>query len=595
MAETENKENYIPQSDTDKEISNRIFNDFRIWRDNRNKKFSYFRNRTWLEYINDSNQRFNNYKVKPDWKEPWQANFSDTTTHAKLMAIIAQQVANQFGVSFGSRFSNDFLSQLLAKILQDIYDFTDGGNGAGTRNGELDTLLTTLKSCREGTVIGFEGYRKDKYFEGVDARLVPIDEYFPSDMTKFNIWEDPKKIWRSVMSEDEFKMRYNGWYQADKVKCRARVNTEEMNYFHFSDGLEQDQVELLRLFNKKDDEFFITANGILITKPDDKGSKLSNRRKDKEDGFWKNVFEAYDDNFFAGRSLPDLMEDAQDGIDLLFDAMFDRQILSVMRPILIGGMNQEIDGYVRPGEFKRVNDVNQLKEMEFEGIDRGSVQILKELQDRQHFISVDQISQGIAKGVKTATEVERTQQAAEKLNSVFSVMMKDGKQQKARLRTGIIQQYLIKSDKFKQFVMENVKLFKNGRTGTRVIRMANQLNPQPKLQAEAQFMPGGAEMNEIIEINPKRIADFEFKISTKIPALVEKRLKAAKDAQFSQIAFGRPDLFDQSEVAKDFAEAFDKDYEKVKAKEGAEMPIEQEGNTPEMVPSLRSALPQPAQ
>ena len=62
-----------------------------------------------------------------------------------------------------------------------------------------------------------------------------------------------------------------------------------------------------------------------------------------------------------------------------------------------------------------------------------------------------------------------------------------------------------------------------------------------------------------------------------------------------------PDVYDRTEVGKDFAEAFDKDWEKVKAK--GEIPMGQgEGQvggqseqTPEMVPSLRSAIPQPVQ
>uniref|UniRef100_A0A6H1ZLK8 Uncharacterized protein n=1 Tax=viral metagenome TaxID=1070528 RepID=A0A6H1ZLK8_9ZZZZ len=589
-----------PQIQADRDISNRIFKNFLTWRDNRNSTFSYFRNRTWLDYINDSNARFNNYKLKPAWKEPFQANISDTTTHAKLMAIVAQQVTNMYRVKYDSRFSKSIISQLLAQVLQDIYDFTESGSGNGTRNGELDTLFMTLKACREGTSIGFEGYRKDKYFEGIDARLVPIDEYFPSDMTKFHIHEDPRKIWRTVMSYDDFKMRYSTWYQQDKVKPRSQINTEEMNFFHISEDLEQDQVELLRQFDKVDDEFFITANGINITKPGD-GTKLSSRRKDKEDGFWKIVFEAYDDQFFPGRSLPDLMQDAQDGIDELFNNMFDRENMATNKPILVGGINQTIDDYVKLGQFNRVNDVNQIKEMDIDGIDRGAVQVLKELQDRQHFISVDTPSSNVKTQTKTATEVERAQQAAEKLNSVFGVMIKDGLVQKARLRAGTNLQYTVKSLKFREFVRENVKLIKNGRTGTRTVRFSSSPKEQKSLEAEASLMQGGTELNEIFEMTPKKIENFEFKVSVQAPALVEKRLKAAKDAQFSQVAFNMPDVYDRTEVGKDFAEAFDKDWEKVKAK--GEIPMGQgEGQvggqseqTPEMVPSLRSAIPQPVQ
>uniref|UniRef100_A0A6H2A0E1 Uncharacterized protein n=1 Tax=viral metagenome TaxID=1070528 RepID=A0A6H2A0E1_9ZZZZ len=283
-----------PQSQSDQDITNRIFKNFLKWRDNRNLAFDYFRGRTWLQYIDDSNKRFNNYKIKPAWKKPFQANISDTTTHAKLMAVIAQQVVNMYQALFTPRFARDFVSQMMSQVLQDIYDYTESGSGAGTRNGEIDTLFTVLKACREGTVIGFEGYKKTKNFEGIDARFVSLDGYYPSDMTKFHIAEDPRKIWRVIMNIDQFKEAYKGWYQVDKVKSRANINTEEISFFNISGDVQDDQVEILNSFDKIDDEFFVTANGINLVNPESQGWKLSTRRKDREDGFWKCVFEAYD-------------------------------------------------------------------------------------------------------------------------------------------------------------------------------------------------------------------------------------------------------------------------------------------------------------
>lgn len=576
-----------PQSKGDSNISDRIWTNFLKWRDNRNLSYGYFRDRTLLEYIDDSNQRFNNYRVKPAWKEEYQANISDTTTHSKVMAIVAQTVANNYQPLFKPRFSRDIFSQLKASLLQDIYAYTD----TMERNGELDTLMAVLKACKEGTVIGFEGYKKTANFEGIDARLIPLDEFYPSDMTKFRMEDQLKKIWRSVISKDEFDSKFSSWYQYDKVPMKGRIGTGEMNFYHFSDELEGDQVELLRYFDKLNDEFYLTANGILITKAP---SKLSDRRKDGETGFWKTVFEVIDPYFFYGRSLPDLMKDAQDGIDFLFNAMFDKEILSVMRPLLVGGMNDELDDYLYPGSTQKVDDISQIMELKFEGADINSFRVLKELQDRQHFVSVDMASQGVALGGKTATEVERSQEAAKRIGSLFGIMVRNALKQKARLRAGTIMQYYLNRKKFEPFVQEDVALIDpkhKGELGTRILRITNKISPKnqfgqsKQLEAENAMIPT---KSEIIEASVKEIKDFEFDIDIKVPSTIDMSpsLKRTFDLQWVQGARGNQQ-YDQEAVEKIHTEAMDIDWEKVRAKSPQQIQPQQ-GGTP---PSLRSMVP----
>ncbi len=64
-------------------------------------------------------------------------------------------------------------------------------------------------------------------------------------------------------------------------------------------------------------------------------------------------------------------------------------------------------------------------------------------------------------------------------------MVKSALVQKGRLRAGTIQQFMIGSDKFNQFVTENVKLFKSGKTGTRTLRITN----KPQVSRQDGFSP----------------------------------------------------------------------------------------------------------
>ena len=596
----EPKELKSVQSEKDQGIAKRVFVRFLKWRDNRNLKHEYFRYRTPIEYWDDGNMRFNNYRPRPDWKDDWQSNTSDITTHAKLMAIVSQQVVNQYGIAFSPRLKRDPFSIITAQVLQDIYDFTESGSGLGTRDGDLDLLFEVLQAAKEGTVIGFEGWRKAKNWEGVDARLIPLEDIYPSDLTKFHMEDQQRLIWRSVINKDEFDDKFSTWYQYKLVKIRDNVSmsgNEETSFFNISNQIIENQVEILRYFDKLNDEFFVVANGILIVDPNSAGSKLSNLRKDGELGFWKTVFEVYGP-FFYGRSLPDLMQDAQDGIDFLFNAMYDKEILAVMRPLLIGGVNQIIDDYNRPGEMAQVADINQIKEMDYKGADISSLRILEQLQNRQNFVSsIDAPGQGIAGSTKTATEVDRAREAAKRISTLLGTFVKYGKTQKARLRAGTIQQYAFKSDKFKNFITDNTKMFGSGRTGSRTVRItdkpspSNQVGVSNRLQTEASFMEGGIKKNQIFELSPKQIRDFEYNIKTEAPTEIEKDLESALGMQFYQIARQAPDLFDQAEAAKVAADATKQDYEKVKAKE--QPPVtgtEEEAEKPELIPSLQSII-----
>lgn len=587
------------QSTADQEISNRVFVRFLRWRDNRNLKHEYFRYRSPIEYWDDSNMRFNNYRPRPDWKDDWQANTSDITTHAKLMAIVSQQVVNKHKINFVPRLRRDPFSKLKSQVLQDIYDFTESGSGLGTRYGDLDNLFTVLQASKEGTVIGFEGYRKTSQWEGIDSRIIPLEDIYPSDLTQFHMEDQQRLIWRSVINKDEFDEKFSKWYQYGKVKIRDNVSgtgNEEMSFFNISNTIIENQVEILRYFDKLNNEFFVVANGILIVNPTSSGSKLSNVRNDGELGFWKTVFEVYG-SFFYGRSLPDLMKDAQDGIDFLFNAMFDKELLSVMRPILTGGINNILDDYVRPGEFMEVTDVDQIKELDYKGADTSSFRILQQLQDRQSFVSsIDAPGQGIAGSTKTATEVDRAREAARRISTLLGTFVKYGKQQKARLRAGTIQQYMLQSKKFRDFITDNTKLFMSNKTGSRTVRItdqptaSNQAGFSPKLAAEANFMEGGADKNQIFEMTPAQIRDFEFSIKIEDPSEIEENLKAALGVQFYQVAATRPDQFDQEESSKIFAESTKQDWEKVKAKEGAQMPLGEEPEEPQLTPSLNSLI-----
>ena len=586
------------QGKEDQEIADNIWKQFDKFRNNRNLKFNYFRGKDIYEYINTGNAAFNNYKIKPSWKDEWQSNLSDITTHAKVMAIIAQVATSNLAPEFYSRFGVDVYSEIKAGFIQDLYHFTD----TSIRNGQIDLLFTALRAAREGTVIGFEGWKKTRIYEGNDVQFVALEDFYPGDMKKFRIQDQLKCVWRTVISKDDFDEGYSTWYQFSKVRTRGAIGNEERSFFNISSDITEDQVEILRYFDLLNDEYSITANGILITKAP---SKLSTRFKGNKLPFWKAVYEPYDDNFFYGRSLPDLLSDNQEGIDFLFNSIFDKEILSVLKPILVGGVNQLMSDYWTPGKQIQVSNVDQIKEMPVDPPDLTAFRVLQELQNRSYTVSVDQVSSGVALGRKTATEIERSQEAAKKIYTLFSMSLKDAEQQKGELRGKIIQQYMIKSPKYKNLILRNVKL-RDGKFGTKLLDIKNnqeELTPKnqygfsPKLAMKNTTI---MENSEIWEFTIDEMENFEFYTEVRAASSIEMSaaLKKAFVDRFTSKAYAMPQIYNPMVVAqidvennKDILGHYAKDVinKQVQGEGGEGIPGSELTN--ELTPTSKTAIP----
>jgi len=579
------------QDKTSRDIVARIRSRFETFRTDRDNIHPQFRRRTLLEYVDDSNQRFNNYRLKPDWKEEWQANISDISTHSKLMAINAQMMANRRTVTFSPRFSKNLFAKIFASIYENIYYYID----TVERNGEIDDMLALMKAQRDGTILQLESYEDSETKKGVDVRLIPIVEAFPGNIREFNMMRQTEFIWRPLMRYEDFMAAHKGWRDVKLVKRAGNLQPFEKEFFDVSQNLSSDQVEKIIYWNTIDDEFAIVANGVLITEP---GLKLSSilkvKKADLRIPIAKGVYEPYDNNFFYGRSLPDLMRDNQDAIDFLFNAMFDKEMLAVMRPLLVGGVNDLTEDVWFPGAIRNVMDVDQIKELGFEGPDMNSFRILKELQDRQNFISVDPTAQGVAPGQRTATEVMRATEAQQLKNSLFNILYGDFQKQKAELRTLTIRNHYIKNDKFKPFIVDNVKLT-DGRLGSRNIEITSKLPPRDRFGFSPQLATENAFINEpseIIKVSEKTLKDFQLEIRIDLEPAITRPIQKAfiRDYvnQNLQVALARPDLINAEALLKKAAEITPGvDWDEVKGNQQQQSLVP--GMTEGQVPPLQGA------
>jgi len=225
-----NKMEFKPQPTEAEDIANRIVNEFSIMKNERDQTFKQFRNRTLGEYVDDAQKRFNYYKLKDPKKYKWQNNVFDPITHDKTIAILAGLAMRRFAVKIKPRFKRDFEHRVKANILTSIYEYTEEVQ----TKGDADHFFLSLQATVEGTAIGFEGWQKttkkrkrpisaneetgeieynevEETEEKVDARLVPLLNFYVGDLYEFDMDKQTKCIWRDTMEYHKFKEDWAGW------------------------------------------------------------------------------------------------------------------------------------------------------------------------------------------------------------------------------------------------------------------------------------------------------------------------------------------------------------------------------------------------
>jgi len=548
-------------------ISNNIRNKFTTARHNRNQAFKQFRNRTLVEYVDDCNSRFNNFKMKPDWKDEWQANISDISTHSKLMAIVAQMIAARTVPVYVPIKDHNLEARLVAGVLSDIYRYTD----TEQRNGKMDALFMILRALRDGTVIGWEGIKKTTSGKKViDAQFIGINEFYPQYVKRFSMDDQGHSFARQIMGLEEAKARFYQYTGADTiqgagdtrkekkknidmVQPAGNMTTDNKLFFEISEDIKDDEVEVLKYFDKIDNQYHVTANNFLLTPP---GTTLTSIRPDRELGFWKAGYEPWGDDFFYLRAFVDLLADNQDAIDFLFDSMFDQTLINTMRPLLTGDVNTLVDDYFYPARVMPVTDVDQMKWMDANPLDLTAFRVLQELQNRNTFASIDPTTQGkVSLSSPTATEIERVQENAKKMFLLFSTLIEDALEKKALLRGHTIVKHYIGNPDYKQFLVSNAVLPENqiGLKKIRVVdkqrREVDEFGVAPELVKENQEIMGAS---GVIEIEARKFKNFEFmvKAETSAPIETSKNLKRAFLDRLTQKMYQLPQIFPQDLVAK---------------------------------------------
>jgi hypothetical protein len=600
---------YSP-SEKEQKIIDAIWSRWQKANDQRTQSYRYFNDRSLIEYVNDSVDRFNGYiEPRMDPAGDWGAKVFNNVTRSKTVAIIANITAERVRAEF---FPQDQLSQddmRAAQLIKHVEDYTYYKN-----KDDQQQFFTTLEAAVKGTAIGYEGYKLDKRkikeiedfnpetgevkfkdseitdWDDVYGENIPLFDFYPGNIYEREMQKQPFVIWRTVLDEDVFRAEFEKYKNVDKVQTSAQmmgVETQENSgddEKYVTEGVKDDMIEVIRYFNKWTDEFHIIANGVLLTKT---SSPLPWDHKSYP--FWSTIFEPFAEDFFYGKSVPDKMRSNQDILNTLYRMMLDQTFLSINPPILTQGVENIRDEGLYPGRRISMDDVGNSKIMEIPGPQPAHFQIMKMVEDNLKKESLDDPSSGTSGSRTSAFEVGVSKEAAQKLLSLFLRCLEWGVRDKTELRVkNILQFYRLPKygeldpsglEAYRRVVIDDTNLA-DGTKGRQVIQMTPSEDKLPTKNqitgAEVEYMKQGENVAfSFMTTDLLKNLDLKIKIIPNSSLKMSEALKRALELDYQgKVTQLYPDMLNREEGFREFNEAFDKDPQKMKMQSPSPTPME---------------------
>lgn len=620
-------------SQKEKDVVANTFNLFRNAAESRNRRFDYFDQSTLVEYIEDSVHRFITNIYEREGIEDWQAAVNTQFTRSKVLAVLGK-VMNVLPIAqFTGRGEEDARK---GSILTNLYEYTE----------ELDDyeeLMThaMLEAIVKGTMIGYEDVeyseRKLRDVKGIGddititnvteietkiyGAIVPLEEFYPSSVTLRKISDMPHCFWRQVLPYSKFMMTWGNYEQSKNVTAKQTFTDSEITPYYnayISDDVHEGSVELIKFYDKKNDEYVIIANGVWLnpinlTSQDGDSQEISPLPwAHKELPFWDVKFDFYASNFFYGKSLPDRLKSLQDVLNVLNNMLLDQSFLTIFPPILTNGFDDIEDDYLRPGRRTPIDTqglpINQAIMPMDMGTPTGWHQfILQYTEKTMEQASLDKVSSGTAGGGDrtTAQEVRIAADGVSALLQLFARMINSGIKRKAKLKAANILQFGMdpKSPMIRRIGGEDAEEFNKafniftiegavltgGKRGTKIIEVYRDKGDMPKKE-DVQARALVAETNtgkkfEIDAMPHSYMRNFLFDVKLALNPKTEASKEMEKALQLEKVEiYGNyfANLVDMEELFAQTAEKLGDDPSKIMKAEVLNPQPQEPGNAQRM-------------
>jgi hypothetical protein len=622
-------------TDREKQVATDIFTLFRETADTRNRPYQFFDGLNLIEYIEDSVHRFTTNIYERENMEDWQSAANTQFTRNKVLAVLGKVMQVLPVAQFTGRGDEDMRK---GTILNDLYQFTED-----TDDYEEFMTHVLLESIIKGTSIAYEGVefkeRKIRDVKGMNddisvtsktekctklfGSIVPLEEFYPGSVSIRRIKDMPFCFWREVIPYTKFLLDWSDFKKSEIVAPhRGYTNQEQRPYFvdYISDGVKEGEVEIIRYYDKMNDEYVILANGIWLnpinTKDgDEEICPIPFTHKNLP--FWEVKFD-FLGNWFYGKSLPDRLKALQDILNVLTNMLLDQSILTIFPPLLTNGFDDIEDDYLVPGRRTPVDTQGLPIANAFMKLDLGTPSgwhqhILDYTKTIMEEASLDKVSSGHA-GVGERTTAQEIRMAADGVAAIlqlFARMINYGVKRKALLRGSNILQYGSSKDStiiprvlgeegpddfnkaFASYSVDGVTL-STGKRGTRLLEFYKDEENLPKkgdLKARTLLAKANAKKDiEIVAVTPDYIRNFEYDVKLVANPRSETSKELEKALQLEKVRVYMsffPQQIDMNELAAQTAEKMGDDPQKVLREDVINpQPQPQEGGPMEQDPGM---------
>ncbi|MBU0476322.1 MAG: hypothetical protein KKF62_19405, partial [Bacteroidetes bacterium] len=321
-----------------------IMDKFQTARGMRDEIYRNFNDRSLVEYVNDSMDRWNGYiEPRDDPAADWGARVFNNMTRNKVVSIVAQTTAERIKGEYFAQSKDDPEDKVAADIAKKFNDHASYIN-----KDEEAQFYSTLECVIKGTVVGFETFKTEKRkvkeikkydastgvvefdekeitdWNDVSSEIPPLLDIYVGNIYERNIQRQPFIVWRTVMKMSDAERDWGRFKNWNYVQAGGDLSYDDVFKNLISSDVLDDEVEVIRYFCRADDEMHIVANGVLLT-----NTISPFPWNHKKYPFWVARFEPFAIDFFYGRSLPDKLKPDQDIVNVLSRMMLDQQYLSI--------------------------------------------------------------------------------------------------------------------------------------------------------------------------------------------------------------------------------------------------------------------------
>lgn len=586
---------------------------FRQAAENRGMSFENFDGLTLIEYIEDSYRRYNtNINVRDDI-EDWQSSVHDKFTANKVDAILAKVVSVLPIAEVRGRGDEDMVKGL---IMSNLYEYSEDAD-------DYDDFMVSYlqEAIIKGTAIGYEGQstntRKVRNIKGsgdditvsegeikenkLFAEVVKLEDFYPASIGIKKIKDQPRCFWRNVMSYQRFMQDFGMFAKSEYVKPHKTTygDGELKPYYqdYISSDIRDGDVEVLRRYDRENDQFIIDAGGVWLNPITVKGNDEVESPlpfNHKELPFFDIRYQQFSSDFFYGRGLPDKLKSMQDVLDVLTNMLLDQSFLTIFPPMLTNGFDSIEDDYLRPGRRTPVDTGGLPINQAFMKLDLGTPGnwhqfILEYTRKIMEESSIDRVSSGQA-GAGDRTTAQEIRVAAEGVSAMlglFGRWVKYGVKRKAFLRTKNIAQFWMDSSSpmveliggegasadakksFNTFKIDSAVL-SNGKRGSKIIEMYKNKDDMPtateqKVKSDLYELTNNRKI-EYVALDSSYIPgmDFDIKLVASVKNDVNKDMEKALALEKVRVYLSFfPDMVNKEELLAQLAEAMGDEPSKI--------------------------------